>query len=111
MATVFIDFTEPGASKQDCETKAFYRLEKVLKKRLGRANVCLLMGGLYATQQVFEICDRNNWSFMISLKEGSLPLLWKEAQRQLALNPKIDANDKSRKSVIYRKIDALIINE
>jgi hypothetical protein len=87
LATVFIDFTEPGATKQDCERKAFYRLEKILKKRFGRANICLLMDGLYATQQVFTICNRNNWSYMISLKEGSLPLLWKEAQRQLARHP------------------------
>lgn len=65
--------------KQDCELKAFYRLEKHLKTFFPRTPVCLLLDGLYACREVFDICRRNNWSYIIVFKEGSIPTLFKEA--------------------------------
>ncbi len=37
-----------GASKQDCELKAFYRLTERLKKRFPQLKICLLLDSLYA---------------------------------------------------------------
>jgi hypothetical protein len=42
VATAFIDYQEPNATKQDCETKAFYRLAEILKNRYGRTSMCLM---------------------------------------------------------------------
>lgn len=65
--------------KQDCELNAFYRMEKRLKKFFPRTPICLLLDGLYACKEVFSICGRNNWSFIVVFKEGSIPNLYAEA--------------------------------
>jgi len=44
--------------KQDCETKAFYRLAKRLHTRFPRLPLLLAMDGLYAIGPVFDICRR-----------------------------------------------------
>lgn len=64
--------------KQDCELKAFYRMANSLKKKYPRLPICLLLDSLYANQNVFAICEANNWSYMIRFKEGSLPSVAKE---------------------------------
>jgi hypothetical protein len=48
LMTEFIENTDPQATKQDCELKAFYRLEERLKKRFPHAPFCLLLDGLFA---------------------------------------------------------------
>jgi hypothetical protein len=65
--------------KQDCELKAFYRLAKRLRKLYLRTRFCLLMDGLYACKEVFDICKENFWSFIIVFKKGSIPTLWEKA--------------------------------
>lgn len=87
VATEYVENMQPGASKQDCETKAFYRLEKKLKTAFPQTGLCLLLDSLYATGPVLEILHDNNWSFFISFKEGSIPTLWEEAWRQRQLHP------------------------
>jgi hypothetical protein len=78
IATEFIENETPDISKQDCELKAFYRLEKKLKEQFPQLKICLLMDGLYAVQKVFGICKRNNWKYIITFKEGSLPNVYAE---------------------------------
>jgi hypothetical protein len=65
--------------KQDCELKAFYRLEKKLKKDFPRTPFCLLLDGLYACKEVFDICRRRNWIYIIVFKTGSIPTLFQKA--------------------------------
>lgn len=74
--------------KQDCELKAFYRLAKKLKKLFPRVRICLLLDGLYACKEVFDICTRSNWSFIIVFKEGRIPILYAEAVRIRNAHPK-----------------------
>ena len=74
--------------KQDCELKAFYRLARKLKKLFPRVKICLLLDGLYACREVFDICRRNNWSFIIVFKEGSMPVLYADAVRRRNSHPK-----------------------
>jgi len=78
---------ENGAyDKQDCELKAFHRLAKKLKKHFSHTRICLLLDGLYACQEVFNICWRNGWNFIMVFKEGSLPSLYEEAVRKMNLH-------------------------
>lgn len=64
--------------KQDCELKAFYRLEPRLKALVPQLRLCLLLDALYAGQGVFDRCERNRWKFLITFKEGSMPSVFQE---------------------------------
>lgn len=77
LATEFVE-NKPSSdesdefSKQDCELNAFKRLEKKIKKRFPRTQLCLLLDGLYANRKVMDICNKNEWHWIIVLKDGSL---------------------------------------
>jgi len=72
VATEFIENLDPGASKQDCELKAFYRLAPKIKAAFPRLTVCLLLDGLYTAAPVFRICQDYGWKFIITLKDKDL---------------------------------------
>lgn len=82
LASEFIE-NEPGRDydKQDCEQKAFVRLAAKIKKFFPRLSICILGDSLYPNNTVFEICSRNNWAFIINLKDGCL----KTVQTEVAL--------------------------
>jgi len=67
-----------GATKQDCELAAFYRLAKRLKKRFPQLNICMLLDGLYMADPVFNMMDKYNWKYIITFKEGSMPDTYRE---------------------------------
>lgn len=46
IGTEFIENSDEGASKQDCELRAFYRLAENLKKDFPQLSICLLLDGL-----------------------------------------------------------------
>jgi len=62
--------------KQDCETKAFYRLSERLVKLLGKGVVTILLDGIYACGPIVSRCNQYGWDFMITLKRGSLSTVW-----------------------------------
>jgi hypothetical protein len=74
--------------KQDCELKAFYRMEKELKKIFLRTPICLLLDGIYACEEVFNICKRNGWEFIVVLKPKRIPTLFKNAVKKRNNYPK-----------------------
>lgn len=82
IASEFIENT-PGRDfqKQDCEQKAFVRLAAKLKMYFPRLPICILADGLYPNSSVFDICRKNNWEFIINLKDGCL----KSVQTEVAL--------------------------
>lgn len=80
IATEFIENTDPKATKQDCELKAFVRLAQRLKKDYPQLLLCLVMDSLYANGTVMSICEQNYWKYLITFKEGSMPALWTEFQ-------------------------------
>lgn len=63
--------------KQDCETKAFKRLERKVKKAFPRLPIILLADSLYASEPVMNICWNNDWDFIICYKTGSIPSITK----------------------------------
>jgi hypothetical protein len=84
------DFIEnPGTAyvKQDCEIKAFHRLEPKLKRLYPQINFWLLLDALYADQNVLRTAVRNGWNVAITFQESDMPALWAEAQSLLALCP------------------------
>lgn len=92
VGTEFIENSDPGATKQDCELKAFARLAPRLKKHFPQLLLCLCLDGLYANGTALSICEQNHWKYFITFKEGSMPAVWKEYQTLLELCP---ANRKS----------------
>ena len=72
--TEFVENPEDLAKgdKQDCETQAFRRLAKHLKKRYPRLPICLLLDGLFADGPCMQICEDNYWKYFIVLKDNDL---------------------------------------
>lgn len=79
LASEFIE-NDPGRDyeKQDCEQKAFVRLAAKIKKYFPRLPVCILGDGLYPNNTVFDICRKNSWQFIITLKDGNLKTFQEE---------------------------------
>jgi len=79
----------PGAvyKKQDCEIKAFHRLEPKLKRLYPQTPFWLLLDALYADQNVMRPSLRNQWNLAITFQDTDMPALWTEAQSLLALSP------------------------
>ena len=69
------------AIKQDCETKAFKRLAKKLKKQFPRLPICILADSLYASEPVMNICKENEWDYILRYKGGSIPTIEEEFER------------------------------
>lgn len=78
IATEFIENENEDVEKQDCERNAFKRLAKKLKKDYPRLPICILGDSLYACDPVFQICQKNNWSYLFRFKDGSIPTLARE---------------------------------
>lgn len=55
--------------------------ERQLKRQRDRAE------GLYVTGPVINICRKNNWGYMIVLKEDSLPTVWEDALGVIQITP------------------------
>lgn len=92
-ATEFVENVDNSVGKkQDCELRAFYRLTARLKEQFPQLRICLLLDGLYANQQVFEICSKNNWHYIITFKEGSLPATFQEYSALKELNEHCSGN-------------------
>ena len=88
IACEFIE--NPGAvyDKQDCEIKAFHRLEPKLKRLYPQTPFWLLLDALYADQNVMRASLRNGWNFAITFKDSDMPALWTEAQSLLGALPR-----------------------
>ena len=58
--------------------KAFKRLAKKIKKNYPRLKILISGDALYANQKVIDICRENKWKYIIRLKEGAIPTLYRE---------------------------------
>jgi hypothetical protein len=81
LATQWIENTDKEYEKQDCETKAFKRLEIKLKLSFPRLSICIVADGLYPNEPFFNICIENDWRFVVNFKEGNLPSVWKKVEQ------------------------------
>jgi len=81
LASEWIENPEGEFNKQDCEQKAFVRLAGKLKKQYPRLPICILGDGLYPNNTVFDICQNNDWKYLLVLQDKSL----KSVQEELVL--------------------------
>ena len=65
-------------NKQDCEIKAAYRLMDKVKKYFPQLKICFLADSLYVNQRIINKCHESNWRYIITLKEGSAPALYRD---------------------------------
>ena len=87
VACEFIENPGTEYNKQDCEKKAFHRLEPKLRRMFPQTPFWLLLDALYADQKIFRACFQNGWNFAVTFLSTDMPALWSEAQRLLALCP------------------------
>ena len=74
----FIENESENIKKQDCEIKAFKRLAKKIKKEYPKLKILISGDALYACKSVIDICKKNGWKYIIRLKKGSIPSLYRE---------------------------------
>lgn len=79
----------PGTvyKKQDCEIKAFHRLESKLKRLYPQTPFWLLLDALYADQNVLRGAFENRRNVAVTFLDTDMPALWAEAQGLLRLSP------------------------
>jgi hypothetical protein len=68
--------------KQDCELKAFTRLAPKLKHYYPRLPICVVADGLYPNQTVFRLCQTYGWAWIMTLKAGNLPSVWRAGRHR-----------------------------
>lgn len=91
LASEFIEnIPDRDFEKQDCEQKAFVRLAEKIKKFFPRLPVCILADGLYPNKTVFSICRKNDWKFIITLKDGNLKTFHQEVELLKGLQKEIE---------------------
>jgi hypothetical protein len=90
LASVFIENPSAGATKQDCELKAFKRLAELLAADFPRLPLLLLLDAIYANKPLFDICASHHWDYIVTFKEGNRSALFDEFERLLALVPEND---------------------
>ncbi len=78
IGTEFVENECEDVDKQDCETKAFNRLAEKIKKEYPRLKIIISEDALYASKPVLDICKAKGWKYIIRLKEGAIPTLYKE---------------------------------
>ena len=64
--------------------------------------ICIEGDGLYPNQTFFHICKKNNWSWIVTLRDGNLPSVWEEVLELKALTPennRIERIDKNSKEI------------
>lgn len=97
IATEFIENSDPKATKQDCELKAFVRLADKLKANFPRLPICLLADSLYPCAPVFDVCKAKKWDFIFTFKSGAMPAVFAEFEclRDLAPDNRTDHSNGS----------------
>ena len=58
--------------KQDCETNAFKRMIKRIKKNYPKYKFIITGDGLYATTPIIKLCKKYNWNYIFNLKPDRL---------------------------------------
>lgn len=95
IATEWIENSEIGYEKQDCELKAFHRLSEKIDKKFPQLYICIVVDGLYANQALFDRCDQLEWPYIVAFKNGNLPSVWTKVNSTIQLT---ENNKESRSS-------------
>lgn len=94
--------------KQDCESKAFIRLAKKIKKSFPRLPIIIIADGLYVSQKVIQTCTDNGWDYIIRYKEGCAPTIAREYQA-LPEKEKIGSEIEYQNQIIFQNTEVNLI--
>jgi len=83
----FIENSQENPTKQDCETKAFYRLAEKLKREFPKQPIILIGDGLFAEGPIFQACLKHKWEYIIVLKDKDLLSVNQEFRNLKVLHP------------------------
>jgi len=88
------EYSEPSKekTKQDCETKAFYRLAQKLKAAFPKLPICITTDALYPSKGMFETCQQMGWHFIMRFKDGVIPALAMQFRTQVKNHPERSAH-------------------
>jgi len=86
LCTEFLENTGRDFDKQDCETKAWYRIAKTIHKLVGNA-ATIILDGLYASGPIIMKCKSYGWDYIITLKDGSMPSFTEDAHGIMKSEP------------------------
>jgi hypothetical protein len=103
------EYSEPSKDKvkQDCETKAFYRLAAKLKAAFPKLPICIVTDSLYPSKGVFETCQRMGWHYIMRFKDGTIPILAKQFHDEAAKNALGLHERNGNKLLDYRFVNGL----
>jgi len=101
LCTQFLENTGCEFDKQDCESKAWHRMAPKLHKLVGDS-ATIIMDGLYASGPVIAKCKRYGWSYIITLKDGSMPSVAEEAHELMKYEPsnRVETEGNGRRQVV-----------
>ena len=101
LCTQFLENTGDEFDKQDCESKAWHRMAPKLHKLVGDG-ATIIMDSLYASGPVIAMCRRYGWSYVITLKDGSMPSVAEEAHELMKYEPSnsVETEINGRRQVI-----------
>jgi hypothetical protein len=88
----------PANGAQDSELPAAERLFQRVKAAFSGYAFCALLDARYCNETGFALCEKNDWRFLITLKEGALPSIWSEFQTLRAMTPQ------NRRAVIVNDV-------
>lgn len=86
-----MDQYDDKRGKHDCEQRAFKRLSVRLKAAFPKLPICIVGDAIYASEPVFDICERNAWQYILTFKQGSFPAVAAEAESLLKLDRELQA--------------------
>lgn len=79
--------------KQDCETKAFKRMIKRIKKNYPKQKFIILGDALYATTPIIKLCSKNKWFYIFNLKPDRLKEINTSFEGNILLNNETTKKD------------------
>ena len=94
--------------KQDCESKAFTRLAKKIKKKFPRLPIVITADGLYVSQKVIQTCKNYGWDYIIRYKEGSASSIAEE-YRLLPEKERLDEGIEYQNQIPFKDQDVNLI--
>lgn len=72
--------------KQDCETNAFKRMIKRIKKNYPKQKFIITGDALYANTPIIKLCNENNWFYIFNLKPDRLKDINSSFEGNILLN-------------------------
>ncbi len=91
--------------KQDCEFKAFKRLSEKVKKAFPRTQFLILLDGLYPKEPIFEICKKNHWKFIITLKDKTLKSVQEQVFDKIFFKEYLENSNLQADTIFWYKSD------